>query len=34
VDSSHRVKPGDVLDLFVPLEKLQLFDAAEGKALN
>ena len=34
VDASHRVKPGDVLELFVPLEKLHLFDAAEGKALN
>ena len=34
VDASHRVKPGDVLELFVPLEKLHLFDAEEGKALN
>jgi multiple sugar transport system ATP-binding protein len=34
VDASHRVRPGDVLELFVPLEKLHLFDMAEGKALN
>ena len=32
VDSSHRVKPGDVLDLWVPLDKIHLFDA-EGSAL-
>jgi multiple sugar transport system ATP-binding protein len=34
VDASHRVRPGDVLDLWVPLDKIHLFDAAEGKALN
>jgi len=34
VDSSHRIKPGDVLDLWVPLEKIHLFDAEEGDALN
>jgi multiple sugar transport system ATP-binding protein len=33
VDASHRVKPGDELDLFVPLEKVHLFDTEEGKAL-
>ena len=33
VDASHRVKPGDVLDLFVPLEKVHLFDTEDGKAL-
>ena len=33
VDSSHRVKPGDALDLFVPMEKIHLFDAEEGKAI-
>ena len=27
VDSSHRVKPGDILKLWVPLSKLHLFDA-------
>jgi len=32
VDSSHRVKPGDVLDLKVPLDHLHLFDE-EGKSL-
>ena len=34
VDASHRVKPGDVLELYVPLEKVHLFDAEEGKALD
>ncbi|HYL40897.1 MAG TPA: sn-glycerol-3-phosphate ABC transporter ATP-binding protein UgpC [Candidatus Binatus sp.] len=33
VSSSHRVKPGDVLDLKLPLEKLHLFDKATGEAL-
>src|ERR671914_715765 len=32
VDASHRVKPGDVLDLHVPLEKIHLFDE-DGRAL-
>jgi multiple sugar transport system ATP-binding protein len=32
VDSSHRVKPGDILDVKVPLDFLQLFDD-EGKSL-
>jgi multiple sugar transport system ATP-binding protein len=32
VDSSHRVKPGDVLDIKVPLDHLHLFDE-EGKSL-
>jgi multiple sugar transport system ATP-binding protein len=30
VSSEHRVKPGDVLDLKLPLEKLHLFDQASG----
>jgi multiple sugar transport system ATP-binding protein len=33
VSSEHRVKPGDVLDLKLPLEKLHLFDAATGDSL-
>ena len=33
VDASRRVRPGDVLDLFVPIEKLHLFEAEDGKAL-
>ena len=33
VDASHRVRPGDVLDLWVPLDKIHLFDTEEGKAL-
>jgi len=34
VGSEHRVKPGDVLDFTVPLEKVHLFDAESGKALT
>jgi len=33
VDASHRVRPGDVLELAVPIEKIHLFDAEEGKAI-
>jgi multiple sugar transport system ATP-binding protein len=33
VPSSHRVKPGDVLDLKVPLTRVHLFDADSGEAL-
>ncbi|CAN5789842.1 ABC transporter ATP-binding protein [soil metagenome] len=33
VDSSHRVRPGDKINLFVPLEKIHLFDTQEGLAL-
>ena len=33
VSSEHRVKPGDVIDLKLPLEKLHLFDAASGDAV-
>jgi multiple sugar transport system ATP-binding protein len=33
VDASRRVKPGDVLDLWVPLDKIHLFEVEEGKAL-
>ena len=33
VSSEHRVKPGDILDLKLPLEKLHLFDAATGDSL-
>jgi multiple sugar transport system ATP-binding protein len=34
VGSEHRVKPGDVLDFTVPLEKVHLFDAESGQALT
>src|SRR5690349_4150929 len=34
VSSEHRVKPGDVLDLKLPLEKLHLFDRATGNAVG
>jgi multiple sugar transport system ATP-binding protein len=33
VDASHRVKPGDVLDLRVPPDKIHLFEQDEGRAL-
>jgi multiple sugar transport system ATP-binding protein len=33
VDASHRVRPGDVLDLYVALDKVHLFDAEEGNTL-
>jgi multiple sugar transport system ATP-binding protein len=34
VPSEHRVKPGDVLDFTVPLEKVHLFETESGKALT
>jgi multiple sugar transport system ATP-binding protein len=34
VDSSQRVKPGDVVDMYIPLEKLHLFDEENGLALD
>ena len=34
LDTSHRVRPNDVLDMYVPIEKIHLFDQAEGKALR
>jgi multiple sugar transport system ATP-binding protein len=33
VDSSYRVRPGDVLQLHLPVEKLHLFDAETGASL-
>ena len=33
VSSEHRVKPGDILDLKLPLEKLHLFDKENGDSL-
>jgi multiple sugar transport system ATP-binding protein len=33
VGSENRVKPGDILDLKLPLEKLHLFDSATGDSL-
>ncbi len=33
VEASHRVRPGDELDLWVPLEKIHLFDVEQGNAL-
>jgi multiple sugar transport system ATP-binding protein len=34
VDASLAVKPGDIVELFVPIDKIQLFDAASGAALR
>ena len=34
VDAEHRVRPGDVVELFVPIDKIKLFDTTEGKALH
>jgi multiple sugar transport system ATP-binding protein len=34
VDAAHRVKPGDVLEMHVPIDKIHLFDQDEGKALT
>jgi multiple sugar transport system ATP-binding protein len=33
VSAEHRVKPGDVVDLKLPLDRLHLFDAESGDAL-
>ncbi len=33
VDAAHHVRPGDVLDMFVPMEKIHLFDPENGAAL-
>ena len=33
VDSSHRVRPGDIVTLVLPLEKLHLFDGETGLTL-
>jgi multiple sugar transport system ATP-binding protein len=34
VDAAHRVRPGDILDLRLPLDKLQVFDKESGVALD
>jgi len=34
VDASHRVRPGDVIELFAPIDKIALFDSADGRALH
>jgi multiple sugar transport system ATP-binding protein len=33
VDSDHRVKPGDIVELTLPLDKLHIFDAETGDTL-
>jgi multiple sugar transport system ATP-binding protein len=33
VDAAHRVRPGDVVDMFVPLEKIHIFEQEDGRAL-
>ncbi len=34
VNSSHQVRPGDVVNLIVPLDKLHLFDSETGETLT
>jgi multiple sugar transport system ATP-binding protein len=34
VDSEHQVKPGDIVNMVIPLEKLQLFDGESGVAMT
>ena len=34
VDSEHRVRPGDIVNLVVPLSKLHLFDSETGVAIS
>ena len=34
VSSDHRVKPGDIIDLKLPLDRVHLFDAGSGEALG
>ncbi len=34
VNSAHRVRPGDIVNLLLPLEKLHLFDAETGAAMT
>jgi multiple sugar transport system ATP-binding protein len=34
VDSEHRIRPGDVIKLALPLDKLHLFDVESGEALT
>ena len=34
VGSEHKVRPGDIVNLALPLEKLHLFDAETGEALR
>jgi multiple sugar transport system ATP-binding protein len=34
VDSEHRIRPGDVIKLALPLDKLHLFDTESGEALT
>ena len=33
VGSEHRIKPGDIVDLELPLDKLHLFDGETGLTL-
>jgi multiple sugar transport system ATP-binding protein len=34
VDSDHRVRPNDIVNLFVPLEKVHLFDPESGETIT
>jgi multiple sugar transport system ATP-binding protein len=33
VDSDHRVRPGDIVELVIPLEKVHLFDRDTGDTI-
>ena len=34
VGAAHRIRPGDVIDLHVPVDKIHLFDQSEGMSLR
>jgi multiple sugar transport system ATP-binding protein len=34
VDASNRVKPGDIVDIHLPLDKIHLFDAEDGSSIH
>jgi len=34
VDASNKVRPGDIVDINVPLEKIHLFDSEDGSSIN
>jgi ABC-type sugar transport system ATPase subunit len=34
VDASHHVKPGDIVDIKVPLDRIHLFDQEDGSSIT
>ena len=34
VDASHHVRPGDIVDIKVPLDKIHLFDPEDGTSIR